>query len=319
MRVLVALPALDEERTVGRVASAVPRSIRGVDQVDVVVIDDGSSDGTARAAAAAGATVVSHPANRGLGWVFRTALRLAREGGYTALVVMDSDGQFDPAGIPVLLEPLIAGSADMVTCTRFAHGAPPGFPAVKRWGNRMVAGIVRSLTGCRVTDATCGFRAYGPSALDILSTFSRFTYTQEVLIDLAWKGLAIVEAPLEVLASREYGRSRISGNLARYAVRSVGAMYSAAHDYVPWRLYGIPGGLLLLLGSAAELFVLLRWLAVSMVTPFKGVAIGGLFAILAGLLLLIVASLADTSIRSRRLTEELTAMETRRFRRQAGG
>lgn len=317
MKVLVALPALDEEATVEAVVRAIPRSIEGVDEVEVLVVDDGSSDATGDRAAGAGARVLRHKRNRGLGEAFRTSLAEARRLGCHVMVTIDADGQFDPAGIPALLEPILEGRADMATCSRFSDGAAQaGIPFVKRFGNRMVAGMVSGLTGVRIRDATCGFRAYGPLALERLSSFSRFTYTQEALIDLAWKGLGICEVSLPVLPSRQHGRSRISGNLWRYALLSAGAMYSAAHDYMPWRFYGIPGLVMVLAGMASEAFVLVRWLLTGLVTPFKGVAIAGLFFVVIGILLVILASLADSSARNRHLVEEVVAEGVRRRREQ---
>jgi glycosyltransferase involved in cell wall biosynthesis len=317
LKLLVSIPALNEDATVGGVVRGVPRSLPGVDSVDIVVIDDGSTDSTAMEAASAGARVVSHGRNRGLGDAFRTSLGIARREGYDALVTLDADGQFDPSGVPLLVEPLVSGRADLVTCSRFL-GQNRSTPFVKRTGNRLVARTVSSLCGVRIHDATCGFRAYGPSALEQLSSFSRFTYTQEALIDLAWKGLNILEVPLPVKPAREHGRSRISGNLWRYAALSLGAMYSAAHDHMPWRFYGLPGFAMVLAGLAMEAFVFGRWLMVSQVTPFKGVAIAGLFLVVLGTLLLIVASLADTSSHNRHLLEEIIAENVRK-NRQANG
>lgn len=312
-RLLVGIPALDESKTVATVVGRVPRSIPGVNRVDVLVVDDGSHDSTAAEAAAAGARVICHRRNRGLGASFRTSLGAARAGGHTILVTIDADGQFDAADIPSLVEPIVSGRADVVTCSRFLSSGS-SFPLVKRLGNRLVASTVSSLCGLRIHDATCGFRAYGPLALEQISSFSRFTYTQEALIDLAWKGLDILEVPLPVRPSREHGKSRISSNLWRYAALSLGAMYSAAHDHMPWRFYGLPGLLLILAGLAMEIFVFVRWLLVSLITPFKGVAIAGLFLVVLGLLLLMVASLADTSSHTRHLLEDLIAADVRKNR-----
>jgi glycosyltransferase involved in cell wall biosynthesis len=314
-KLLVSLPALNEESTVGALVRSVPASIPGIDRVDILVVDDGSTDSTAAEAASAGALVASHGRNRGLGEAFRTALRFARRGGYHWLVTMDADGQFDPAGIPALLEPVLRGRAAMATCSRFMDPAGSrGIPTVKRLGNLMVAAIVSRLSGVEVRDATCGFRAYGPEALELLSSFSRFTYTQEALIDLAWKGFPIEEVALPVRPTRLHGKSRISSNLWRYATLSIGAMYSSAHDHMPWRFYGLPGLLSVIAGLAGELFVLAHWFISSKVTPFKGVAIAGLFLVVIGILLLIVASLADTSSHSRHLLEEIIAENVRRNR-----
>ena len=317
-RMLVAIPALDEEATIASVIGGVPDSVRGVDRLEVVVIDDGSTDRTAELAIAAGAEVISHGRNRGLGEAFRTALEHARNRGFRFMVFMDGDGQFNPADIPALADPVVSGAADMATASRFLHpGYTPEMPALKKFGNRIVAGIVSRLSGIRIKDATCGFRVYGPGALDWLSSFGRFTYTQEVLIDLAGKGLRIAEVPLRILGSRPSGKSRISGNLCRYALLSVAAMYSSAQSKNPWRFYGRPAVYLILLGGLSDLAVLVRWVFAGRITPFASFAIGGLFLITFGLLMLLFASVADISSSSRKLIERIVADDIRRIRAES--
>jgi glycosyltransferase involved in cell wall biosynthesis len=316
-KLLVTIPALNEAPTVGRVISSIPEGIEGIDVIDVLVVDDGSTDSTADTSRQNGAMVIRHGRNLGLGMAFRTALDFARSHGYHFMVTIDADGQFDAKDIPLLLRPLMEGRADFATSSRFLDAdLEPSMPALKRWGNRVVARLVSMLSGVTVKDATCGFRAYGPAALERLSSFSSFTYTQEVIIDLASKGLRIAEVPLKVLAERPVGDSRIAGSLSRYAVLSLAAMYSTAHDHKPWRFYGIPALILLILGMACELFVGIRWLMMGMVTPFKGVAIVGLFLIVFGALLALIASLADTSSHNRHLIEQ-TIAENVRLRRHA--
>ena len=118
LRLLVAIPALNEERTVAQVVRSIPREIPGVGRVDIIVIDDGSGDRTADRAAEAGAQVISHPANRGVGAAFQTTLRYAIECGADLIVTLDSDGQFDPQDIPRLIAPVVAGTADFSTASR---------------------------------------------------------------------------------------------------------------------------------------------------------------------------------------------------------
>lgn len=317
-KLLIAIPAYNEEPTVASVVSGLPRAMDGVDRIDVLVVDDGSTDLTADAASRAGARVLSHGRNLGLGAAFRSSLGYARENGYRWMVTLDADGQFSPASVPRVAAPVLEDRADLATASRFADPdlIPRGISRIKLWGNRRVARLVSVLSGVAVADATCGFRAYGPRALEMLSSFSRFTYTQEVIIDLASKGMRIREVPVEVLAERPAGDSRISGNLWRYAALSLAAMYSVSHDHRPWRFYGIPALVMMALGTVAEVFVFVRWLAVGMVTPYKGVAIAGLFLVTFGAIFGLFASLADTSSHNRRLSESILADRVRRRREE---
>lgn len=119
MKLVVIIPALNEEATIGGVVGRVPVSIPGISQIERVVIDDGSRDGTAACAQEAGASVVRHPENRGVGEAFRTGVEEALRRGADIVVNMDGDGQFRPEDIPRLVRPILAGEAGFVTCTRF--------------------------------------------------------------------------------------------------------------------------------------------------------------------------------------------------------
>ena len=314
---LVAIPALNEEATIGGVITGIPATVPGVDAIEVLVVDDGSTDRTAELALEAGASVISHGRNLGLGESFRTALEQARRRGFHFLITMDADGQFNPADIPELAAPVIENRADFSTASRFLDPElVPDMPGLKKSGNRVVASIVSRLSGVKIKDATCGFRAYGPVALEKLSSFSRFTYTQEVIIDLAGKGLRITEVPLRILGERPSGRSRIASNLFRYAVLSIAAMYSSAQGHSPWRFYGRPAFYLIGAGFLSDLFVAIRWLITGRVSPFAGLAIGGLFLITFGILMLLFASVADISSNSRKLIERTIAEDVRRTRKE---
>lgn len=119
MKLLVIIPALNEEATIGDVVKCVPRAINGVTDVQVLVVDDGSTDTTAIRAKAAGATVVRHKTNRGVGSAFATGVQAALDRGADLVVSMDGDGQFAPEHIPNLLRPLLNDNVGFVTCTRF--------------------------------------------------------------------------------------------------------------------------------------------------------------------------------------------------------
>ena len=140
MKLVVQLPALNEEASIGRVLDTIPRSLPGVDEVLVLVVDDGSTDQTAELAREKGAVVVSHAQNRGVGAAFRTGLAKATDLGADIIVTLDADGQFNPDDISTLIEPIQKGKADFVTASRFLDPAlVPAMPAAKRWGNDFMA------------------------------------------------------------------------------------------------------------------------------------------------------------------------------------
>ena len=250
---IVVVPCLDEERTIGRVVNEIPRHIDGVDNVAVVVIDDGSTDRTAEVARQAGAEVVVHDVNRGLGATFRDAVQIALERRADLMIHIDGDGQFDPADIPTLVRPIVDDRAEMVTASRFLdRELVPDMPRVKIWGNRRIASIVRLLTGHRFADVSCGFRVFSREALLRMNLFGSFTYTQESFLDLIFKNMRILEVPVHVRGVREFGRSRMASNVVSYALRSLKIMMRAFIAYRPFRLFlgiamlcGIPGVALL--------------------------------------------------------------------------
>ena len=143
MKLVVTIPALNEEHTIAQVVSGVPRKIPGVSEVEVIVVNDGSDDKTAERAAEAGAIVVTLHNRPGLGKVFGTGLERAMRRGADIIVNIDGDGQFDPGDIARLVHPILEGDADFVTCSRFADpDLWPEMPKIKFWGNRAVTNII---------------------------------------------------------------------------------------------------------------------------------------------------------------------------------
>ncbi len=303
---LVSLPALDEERTVGAVVRGVPRSIPGVGLIEVVVVDDGSRDATAERAVEAGAFVIRHPASRGVGAAFHTALAHGIDRGADLILSIDADGQFDPADIPKLVAPVLAGDADLVTASRFADPAlVPEMPRAKLWGNRLMSRLISGLSGQTFHDVSCGMRCYSRRAALQLHLVGRFTYTQEVVLNLAFKGLRIVEVPIRVRGEREFGASRVAGNLWRYGWRTAGIIFRSYRDYHPLRFFG--GISLALLVPAVLLagFLGLHYLITGGFSPHKWAGFTALGLALVALLVLHVGVIGDMLSRHRMYLEEL--------------
>lgn len=238
-RLVVIIPALNESASIEDVVRRVPRTIPNITDVEIVVVDDGSTDNTRELALAAGANVVSHVHNRGLGRAIQTGLSEAVRRRATYAVNIDADGQFAPEDIPSVLAPVIAADADMATASRFKEKAlVPRMPTIKRWGNAGMAWLISSLSGPKYYDVSCGFRAYSCEAILRLVLTGRFTYTQEMFLALAAHGLRIVEVPLAVRGTREHGKSRIASSLFRYAVSTLTIIFGALRDYRPQLFFG---------------------------------------------------------------------------------
>ncbi|MSQ03101.1 MAG: glycosyltransferase family 2 protein [Myxococcales bacterium] len=238
LRLLVMMPALNEAATIGAVLGRVPRALPGIAEITLLVVDDGSTDDTVAIARAAGAQVLSHGRNLGVGTALQTGLAEALRCGVDLAVNIDSDGQFAPEDIAQLVVPVVEGRADFVTASRFLDPAlVPDMPGVKRLGNWGMARIISTLIGQSFQDVSCGFRCYGREAMLRLVLLGRFTYTQESFLVLSQKGLRLLEMPMRVRGVREFGKSRIASNLFKYAWRTLGIIFGFIRDYSPGILF----------------------------------------------------------------------------------
>jgi len=313
---VIQLPALNEAASIEAVLGALPTSLPGVDDIRVVVVDDGSADDTGRIAAARGATVIRHARTMGVGAAFRSGLQCATEMGADIVVTMDADGQFDANDIGALVAPILANEADFVTASRFKDPAyAPVMPGVKRWGNAVIARWISHMTGLVFADVSCGFRAYSRNAFLRLNLIGDFTYTHEVFLNLAFAGLRIREVPVHVRGKRQHGTSRVAGNLFRYAWRAGGIILGTYRDYRPLRFFSIIALVCFGIGTAALGFVGLHWMRTGAFTPYKAVGFAGgcfwgaallvfLFGVVAQMQVRIRSGLEDVMYRVRRLDME---------------
>jgi glycosyltransferase involved in cell wall biosynthesis len=197
-RILIIMPALNEEESL----PATLKELREVvDDPDILVIDDGSTDATAEVASRAGAVSAQLPFTLGVGGAVRVGLHYAQRNGYDRAVVIDADGQHDPAGITALLEALDHG-ADMAVGSRFAAGTDD-YPVgrIRRQAMRFLGAIVRALTGQRFSDVTSGFRAFDRPVIELLAREYPVEYladTVEALLIVRYAGFRVDEVPVSM-------------------------------------------------------------------------------------------------------------------------
>lgn len=219
--VVVLIPVYDEEAAVGQVIARVPATC-GRRDVVVLVVDDGSTDRSAALAAAAGARVVAHPDNRGLGAAVRTGLAQACNLSPAAVVYLDADGEYFPEDIESVAAPVLAGDADYVVGSRFA-GDIRRMRTHRRAGNLALTRWVRWLTRRRdLTDGQSGFRAFSPAAAADADIVHDYNYAQVLTLDLLAKGYTYAEVPI-TYAFRESGQSFV--RLGRYLRRVIPAVH----------------------------------------------------------------------------------------------
>ena len=209
------IAALDEEGGLGTVLQEVPRRACGLG-VDVLVVDDGSTDGTSAVARAGGAYVVRLERHCGHGVALRVAYRLARERGARFIVTLDGDGQWNPTELPGVLEPVVTGEADFVIGSRVL-GATEIDDRFRQAGVHVFGALVRLLTGSRVTDTSSGFRAMRVEVTETVRQQQVQYQTSELLIGALAQGYRVVERPIRQ-RKRMAGESK-KGHDALYGVR----------------------------------------------------------------------------------------------------
>lgn len=312
MKLAVLIPAFNEEDSLDSVVRSIPQAISGISSIDVVVIDDGSTDGTAEVARQAGAHVVGHAHNQGVGAAFQSGLRKALELGADVTVNIDADGQFSPLEIPKLIQPILRDEAEFVAADRFTTEdghmrKPENMPAIKYWGNKQVSRLINLIAKEDFADVSCGFRAYSRTALLQLNLIGQFTYTQESFLDLATKGMRITSVPVNV----KYfpGRkSRVAGNLLKYGWRISGTIFRTFRDHQPIRFFGLLGAVFFVLGLTLDSFVIWHFYSVGSFTPYKYVALGGIYLNSLGIIVWIVGLMADMLDRIRSNQEKILYM-----------
>lgn len=308
MKLIVNIPALNEEEKISETIKKIPRQIEGFDAVLVQVIDDGSKDRTAQVAKEAGADFVySHIVNRGIGVTFRTAIEKALENQADAMVNIDADGQFDPEDIRKLVKPITDGAVHMVSADRFSKSTARNIPWIKNFLNRLAAWVIGKFMNTRINDLTCGFRAYSRELMLRLNLPGDFTYTQEVIIDTLGKNFKIKWVPVEVKYFSER-KSRVVRSVYRYVNNSFKIILKAIRDVRPMKFFGIPGLFLILVSFVSLSFFAYFYFQDFKISPYRNYLLLAIALFLVGLQFLVFALVADMIKTNRKLTEDLMYM-----------
>jgi len=258
MKLIIQIPCLNEEATLPQTIADLPRSVPGIDEVELLVIDDGSSDRTVAVARECGVDhIVRLTNNKGLAAGFQAGLDACLKLGADVVVNTDADNQYRGADVAKLVAPIVAGEADMVVGDRQVTDIEH-FSGNKKRLQRLGSWVVRRVSGTDVTDATSGFRAYNREAALQLLVVDDFTYTLESLIQ-AGKMLVAVDE-VEVGTNPKTRESRLFASSGAYVRRNAPAILRIYARYEPLRAFSLAGLVVLALAFLAWLPFLLDWI-----------------------------------------------------------
>lgn len=301
-KLIIQIPCYNEERTLGITLSALPRQLPGIDQVEWLVINDGSRDRTLEVAKEFGVDhIVNFPTNQGLARGFMAGLEACLKAGADIIVNTDADNQYCAADIPLLIQPILLGQAEMVVGARPIWDTQH-FSTVKKLLQNWGSGMVRLASGTDIPDAPSGFRAFSRNAAMQLNVFSRYTYTLETIIQAGQKGIAIASVPIRT--NPNLRKSRLVKSIPAYVFRSAMTILRIFMLYKPLRFFTVLGSLPLSLGTLIGLRWLLLFFLVDSTRSRTPSLILAAILILIGFQLWMFGLIADLMAANRRLLEE---------------
>jgi len=300
LKLIVQIPCYNEEGTLAETLADIPRSISGIDAVEVLIVDDGSSDRTVEVARELGADhVIRHTANKGLARAFRNGLDASLRLGADIVVNTDGDNQYCGGDIPALIRPILDGSADIVIGDRKAR-TNPNFSFRKKCLQIVGSFLVGRISGIRVPDAVSGFRAISRDAALQLNIVSTFSYTIEMLIQAGAKRLSVASVPIGTNGTTR--ESRLFRSIPQFIKRSAATIVRIYAMYRPLRVFFLIGATLTLAGAIPVLRFLYFYFVDGGQGHVQSLVLGGVLIII-GFIALMIGLVADLIGFNRRLLE----------------
>lgn len=299
-KLIVQIPCYNEEETLPATVAAIPRVIPGIDRVEILVIDDGSRDRTVAVAHELGVDhVIRNKRNVGLAATFRKGLDYALAQQADIIVNTDGDNQYNGADIALLVQPILAGTADVVLGDR-QTAKIEHFSTSKRLLQKFGSFMVRRFSGVDVPDAVSGFRAISREAAFRLNIVSSFSYTIEMLIQIGRKGIAFSSVPIRT--NPKTRESRLFKSITRFIERSGTTMLRMYAMYRPLRVFTLLGLLVAVIGAIPMLRFLYFYFFVSGQGKIQSLIIGSALLTI-GLLTFVLGLIADLLSNNRQLIE----------------
>lgn len=309
MKLVVQIPCYNEEQTLPQTVSDIPTEINGIEQIELLVIDDGSSDRTVEVARNLGIDhIVINKKNIGLARSFRNGLDACLKAGADIIVNTDGDNQYMGEDIQKLVAPILSGQADIVIGNRETSKIPH-FSRTKKALQWFGSGIVRKLSGSRVPDAVSGFRAFSRDAALHLNIVSPFSYTIETVIQASRKGIVITSVPIRT--NPKTRESRLFKSIPNFVKQSSSTMVRMYAMYNPMRLFLYIGTILSIIGLIPVIRFIFIYFTEGGAGHIQSLVIGGVF-LLMGFITYLVGMLADLISFNRQLLE-MTLERVRRL------
>ena len=302
VKLIIQIPCFNEAETLSPTLAALPEQIAGIDRIETLVIDDGSTDGTAQVAADLGVDhIVSLAHHRGLAGAFAAGLEACLRQGADIIVNTDGDNQYRGEDIPKLVAPILAGEAELVIGDRDVENLE-AFSPLKRWLQRVGSWAVSQAAGINVPDATSGFRALTRRAALRTIVLSRYSFTIETLIQAGARHIPIAHVPVETNPPTR--PSRLMQSTAHYLGASIPTLLRAYTRYRPLKFFSLIGGVLILLGLIPGIRFLYFFFTQGGIGHVQSLILTAILIII-GFQILLIGLVADLISANRTLLEEI--------------
>ena len=302
MKLVIQIPCYNEEQALPVTLGALPESIEGIDEIEILIINDGSTDRTVDVAKSLGVkSFVNMPHNCGLAKAFVAGLHKALEMGADIIVNTDADNQYCADDIEKLVKPILSGEADIVIgarpVTSIEHFSP-----LKKFLQKLGSSVMRLVSSTEVEDAPSGFRAFSRNAALQMNVFDNYTYTMETIIQAKAKGLVLKSVPVRVNA--DLRKSKLVKNMFDYIRRSVFTMLRMFLIYRPFRFFAIIAGIFLVSGTILGLRFLYYYIFSSGSGHIQSLILSA-FLIITGVQIAVIAVLSELMSINRKLLEDI--------------